>query len=270
MVVNNFSPSTINGYTAAILRLYNHYKILPEKITEDQLVAFVCYLKEDLQRSASTMRIAVSAIKYFYKNILKKHALVDKIPYPKKEKYIRTILTGKQIKALFDNTENIKHRLMLKLAYSAGLRRSELIRVTQDDFDWKNNRLIIRQGKGKKDRYSILAKSLKPDFDRYIKTHCPKGALFYGRNKTKPISENSTRWIVDQAVARISFSKPGVCLHSLRHSFATHLLALNVDIVTIQQLMGHDDIRTTMEYFHLWNRPNSAPQSPLDTIYPAH
>jgi len=268
MVVNNFSSSTIKGYIAAIRRLYNHYKIFPEKITEDQLVAFVCYLKEDLQLSASTMRIAVSAIKYFYINIIKRLALVENIPYPKKEKHIRAILTGKQLKALFDNTENLKHRLMLKLTYSAGLRRSELIRLTVNDFDWNNKRLIIRQGKGKKDRYSILAKSLKPDFDRYLKRHCLTGTLFYGHNKTVPISANSTRWIMNQAMNRIDCPKSGVCLHSLRHSFATHLLALNVDIVTIQQILGHDDIRTTMAYFHLWNRPNSDPQSPLDIIYP--
>jgi len=268
MVVNHFSISTINGYTAAIKRLQSFYGIPLEQITEDQLVGLVCHLKEDLYLSSATMRITVSAIKYFYFHILGKKTLVEKIPYPKKEKHIRTVLTGSEVKVLFEKTTNLKHRLMLKLTYSAGLRRGELIRVRPDDFDWKNMQLIIKQGKGKKDRYTVLARSLQPDFNQYIKQYEPQGHLFYGRKKNLPLSENSTRWVIDQAIIRAGISKTGVCLHSLRHSFASHLLAIKTDVVTVQRLMGHDDIRTTMEYFHLGNSPNSQPRSPLDTIYP--
>jgi integrase/recombinase XerD len=260
--------STIKGYMAAIKRLYGFHNLPLEKLTEDQLVAFVCHLKEGLNLSAATMRIAVSAIKYFYYHILDRQSLSEKIPYPKKEKHIRTILTGAEIKMLFEKTTNLKHRLLLKLAYSGGLRRSELLTVRPEDFDWKNMQLIIRQGKGKKDRYTVLAKSLKADFDKYIKMHAPPNTLFYGRKKNQTLSENSTRWIIDQALIRTANTKSGVCLHSLRHSFATHLLAIHTDVVTVQYLMGHDDIRTTMEYFHLGNRPDYKPQSPMDIIYP--
>lgn len=252
---------------AAIKRLHEYYNLLPDQITEDQLVAFVCYLKEDLQRSAATMRISVGSIKYFYKHILKKQALSEKIPYPKKEKYKRTILSGAEIKSLFETTTNLKHRLFLKLAYSAGLRRSEILSLQCNNFDWKNMQILVR-GKGKKDRYTILAKSIKADYDAYILQEQPEGTLFSGRTKNDALSENSTRWIINQAVKRAGIKKQGICLHSLRHSFATHLLALNTDVYTVQRLMGHDDIRTTMEYFHLGNLPNSKPQSPMDTIYP--
>jgi integrase/recombinase XerD len=268
MVVNHFSIRTIRAYTAAIKRLQAFYGLPPQQVTEDQLIAFVCHLKEGLGLSAASMRVAVSAIKYFYRHILGKQALSEEIPYPKKEKHIRTILTGAEMKALFEKTTNPKHRLLLKLAYSSGLRRGELLALRPGDFDWKNMQLLVRQGKGKKDRFTVLARSLKPDFDQYVKTHSPQPFLFFGRNKNQPISENSTRWIMDQAIIRAKITKPGVCLHSLRHSFASHLLAIHTDVVTVQHLMGHEDIRTTMGYSHLGNRPESRPQSPLDIIYP--
>jgi site-specific recombinase XerD len=268
MVVNHFSVSTIKGYTSAIYRLQAFHGLAPEKLTEDDLVTFVCHLKEGLNLSSASMRIAVSAIKYFYRHIIGRQTLVDKIPYPKKEKYIRTILTGAETLRLFEHTTNLKHRLLLKLVYSAGLRRGELINIRQGDFDWKNMQLLVRQGKGKKDRYTVLAQSLKYDYNQYIKKYSPQEFLFFGRNKSQPISENASRWIIDQAVERASITKVGICLHSLRHSFASHLLAIHTDVVTVQKLMGHDDIRTTMGYFHLGNRPNAQPKSPLDTLYP--
>jgi site-specific recombinase XerD len=169
---------------------------------------------------------------------------------------------------LFKNTENIKHRLLLKLVYSAGLRRSEVVKVRPEDFDWRNKQLFVRQGKGRKDRYTVLAASLKYDFNKYMKQHSPQAFLFYGKDKKRPLSESATGWIMEQALKRATINKPGVCLHSLRHSFASRLLALRTDVVTVQKLMGHDDIRTTMGYFHLGNRPDSKPKSPLDTLYP--
>jgi site-specific recombinase XerD len=268
MVVNHFSVNTIKGYMAAIKRLHSFYSLPPEQLTEDQLVAFVCHIKEGLNLSSVSMRIAVSAIKYFYRHILGMTALVGKIPYPKQEKQIRTILTGAEAKALFGKTNNIKHRLLLKLTYSSGLRRGEVISIQLADFDWKNMQLLVRQGKGKKDRFSVLAHSLKPDFDQYVTQYSPQKFLFQGLKKGQPLSEHSTGWIMNQAIARAGITKSGVCLHSLRHSFASHLLAIHTDVVTVQKLMGHDDIRTTMQYFHLGNRPNSQPRSPMDTIYP--
>ena len=104
--------------------------------------------------------------------------------------------------------------------------------------------LTIRQGKGKKDRYTILPKSLKADFDKYLKTYAPASLLFFSRDKSQPVSENTTRWIMNQAVARAGITKQGICLHSLRHSFASHLLTIGTDVFTVQKLLGHEDIRT--------------------------
>lgn len=268
MVVNHFSPSTIKSYMSVMRRLLAFHKLQPKQITQHQLVAYVCHIKEERNLSSSSMRIAISSIKYFYRNVIGRPSLVENIPYPKKEKHIRTILTGAEMLRLFKNTENLKHRLLLKLVYSAGLRRSEVVKVRPEDFDWRNKQLFVRQGKGRKDRYTVLAASLKYDFNKYMKQHSPQEFLFYGKDKKRPLSESATGWIMEQALKRAAINKPGVCLHSLRHSFASHLLALRTDVVTVQKLMGHDDIRTTMDYFHLGNRPDSKPKSPLDTLYP--
>jgi integrase len=212
------------------------------------------------------MRIAVGAIKYFFCNIIDRPALVGKIPYPKKEKHIKVILSGKEVKTLLDLTLNLKHRLIFKIIYSAGLRRGELIALRTDDFDWKNMQLTVRQGKGNKDRHTVLAQSLRVDYLAYMKQYAPTKFFFYGRDISLPASENLLRWVMEQAIKRAGITK-NAHLHTLRHSFASHLLSINTDIVTVQKLMGHEDIRTTMEYMHLGHRPNNAPRSPMDVIY---
>jgi integrase/recombinase XerD len=266
MVVQNFTISTIRGYVAAIIRLQNFYSLLPSQITESQLVNFICHLKENLNLSGSTMRISIAAIKYFYRNILNKTALVAKIPYPKKEKHIPVILNGSEIRLLLNNCQNLKHQLLLKLIYSAGLRRSEAINITINDFDRIGMQVIIRQGKGKKDRYSILSHALVKDLDLYIKQYQPTDRLFYGRVKSEPISASLIRWAMKQALKNAHITK-NVNIHSLRHSFASHLLSMNTDVITIQKLLGHADIRTTTAYLHLNHHPNNKPQSPLDIIF---
>lgn len=266
MVVKNFSISTIRGYVSAIKRLYEFFNISLIQLTDHQLVQFVCHLKEELGLSRATMRITVAAIKYFYRHILGKESLVDKIPYPKKEMHIPVILSGQEVRQLFNNCQNLKHRLLLKLLYSSGLRRSEVIHLMPSDLDWHNMQVVIRQGKGKKDRYSILAHSLKPDFLLYMQQYQPTHFLFYGRDKTCPITPSLVRWAMGNAVLKAGITK-NVHIHSLRHSFASHLLSTNTDIVTIQRLLGHGDIRTTMAYLHLNHHPHNKPRSPLDIIY---
>jgi site-specific recombinase XerD len=266
MVINNFSEHTILSYTAAIKRLLEYYKRPLESLQEDHLIGFVCHLKEDYGLSVSSMRIAVGAIKYFYRNILNKETLIGKIPYPKKEYHINTILTGNEVKRLFDLTDNLKDRLILKILYSSGLRRSELINLRPEDFDWINMQLRVIQGKGKKDRLTVLARSLKADYMAYVKVYAPEGNLFFGSNRSIPAYGNMLHRIMFEAVQRAGIIKK-VHLHTLRHSFASHLLSLNTDIVTVQKLLGHDHIQSTMTYLHLNHRFNTTARSPMDSIY---
>jgi integrase/recombinase XerD len=266
MVVNHFSGSTIKSYLAHIKRLYRYYNLPLSELSDGQLIAYVCSLKEEHGLSYSSMKIALGAIKYFYRYVLNKGPLVGRIPNPKTEKHLKVILSGREVQRMFDLTQNLKHRLILKLIYSSGLRRSELISLRPEDLDWKNMQLTVRQGKGKKDRLTVLAHSLKSDYQVYINQYAPINYLFYGRDISSPSSASLYKWAFDKAVDRAGITKK-VHLHTLRHCFASHLLSLNTDIVTVQKLLGHEDIRTTMIYLHLNHQTNSAPRSPMDTIY---
>jgi len=179
---------------------------------------------------------------------------------------LNAFLTGSEIKRLFDLTYNLKDRLILKIVYSAGLRRGELMNLRPEDFDWKNMQIMVRQGKGKKDRLTVLAKSLQHDYFAYMKDYAPQGYLFFGSDRSIPAYGNMLHRIMCEAAKRAGIRKK-VSIHILRHSFASHLLSLNTDIVTVQKLLGHTRIQSTMKYMHLNHRFNTEPRSPMDVIY---
>ncbi len=158
--------------------------------------------------------------------------------------------------------------MVLKIAYSGGLRRNEISRLKLVDIDYKNFLIRIENSKGNKDRYTLLAKNLIPGLNEYIQKYKPQKYLFNGKYKGFPYSEEGLRWTFDQALLKSGIQKK-VSLHSLRHSFASHLLAMGTDLFTIQKLMGHDDIRTTMVYLQVnHQQPKTKLISPLDLLKP--
>lgn len=192
--------------------------------------------------------------------------IISDVPYPKATKYLPLIPTGRELLQLFSAAKSPKHRLILKVIYSAGLRRSELINLKIAHLDFKNHRIYIKDSKGNKDRYTVLAQSIVPEIQQYLQKHQPKEYLFNGRFKGKPYSEEAIKWGFEYALNKSGIEKH-FTPHSLRHAFASHLLAIGVDIVTIQKMMGHDDIRTTMVYLHINNNLKSNPLvSPLDRL----
>jgi integrase/recombinase XerD len=267
MVAQNLAKSTIDGYVYGVRQLAAFYKKNFDEIESEDIYAFLVYLREERGLSRETMRIAVCGIKYLYKHLLNRKDIVEEIPYPKKEKYLPEILNSNELLKLFNRTSNIKHRVFLKLVYSAGVRRREACNIRLTDIDSKNNQIRIHQGKGKKDRYVPLSQNVLQEARLYVKQVRPEVYLFNGRTKGKPISNESSAWIMEKAVARAGITKK-VSLHNLRHSFASHLLSMGVNLVTIQQLLGHEDIRTTMIYLHInciYQKPFT---NPLDLLYP--
>lgn len=267
MVIENLSPRTIRSYIHYPLKMAEYFNANPRTFTTEEIYAFLVYLKEEKYLSRSTMRIAVSGIRYFYQHILKRSSIIDDVPYPKQEKYLPEILSGKEVKRLFILTENIKHKAILMLAYSAGLRRSEIIDLLLVDIDRNNMQLNIRKGKGNKARKAILSRHLLGVLEQYYRAYHPEDYLFNGKKKPGQISEGAVNWAFRQAIKRTGIKK-NVSLHNLRHSFASHLLSMGVSLLDIQVLLGHSDIRTTMVYLHLNRRRGTAPCSPLDILYP--
>lgn len=239
---------------------------LPDQLGEDDIYAYLLHLKNERHLSRETIRNHLQGIRFVFRKIYKRIDIIQDIPYPKQTKRLPVILSSADLRLLFRNANSLKHRMVLKIAYSGGLRRNEISRLKLVDIDTKNNLIRIENSKGNKDRYTLLAKSLIPELREYFKRYKPEKYLFNGRIKGFPYSEEGLRWTFDQAVKSAGIQKQ-VSLHSLRHAFASHLLAMGTDLFTIQKLLGHDDIRTTMVYLQV-NHPASKQSliSPLDLL----
>jgi len=267
MVVENLSERTIISYQNGPKQLIRYWNLPPEQIDSDQILTYLVHLKEEKKQSRNTMRIAVNGIRYLYKHFLGRPEICDEIPYPKAERYIPQVFTGAELKRLFNNVTNLKHRTLLKLIYSAGLRRGEACNIRLCDIDAKNMQIHVRGGKGKRDRYVMLATHLIEELREYIQKYQPKEYLFNGRHKGTQISASAIRWALYQALKREGITRK-LNIHSLRHSFASHLLSMGVNLMVIRDLLGHHDIRTTMIYLHINYRMKSDVVNPLDKMFP--
>jgi site-specific recombinase XerD len=268
MEVEHFSNSSISCYLHAVKLLCLFCGRLPDQLKEEDIYAYLSYLKSEKRLSRETIRNHLQGIRYVYRSIYKRIDLIRDVPYPKKTKRLPVILSSKELSLLFHSAKSLKHQMVLKIAYSGGLRRNEISRLKLVDIDTKNYLIRIENSKGNKDRYTLLAKNLVPELREYYRRYKPVKYLFNGRIKGFPYSEEGLRWTFDQALQQSGIQKE-VSMHSLRHAFASHLLALGTDLFTIQKLMGHDDIRTTMVYLQVNHRINQKPLiSPLDFLRP--
>ncbi|MBK7505459.1 MAG: tyrosine-type recombinase/integrase [Bacteroidetes bacterium] len=177
------------------------------------------------------------------------------------------MLSKQECKALFKAPTNLKHRFLLAFAYSAGLRMNEIRHTKIADIDLDRMQIRVQKGKGNKDRYVVLAKSIALRLDNYLQICKPKVYLFEGLTPSQPMGERSIQYIINEAMMKTSIVKKGVSMHTLRHSFATHLLEDGIDVYSIQKLLGHADIRNTLVYLHVAQVKPSIAHSPLDTLY---
>lgn len=234
---------------------------------ENDIYSYLAHLKNDKRLSRETIRNHLQGIRFVFRKLYKRIDIIQDIPYPKQTKRLPVILSSKELKLLFNSAHSLKHRMVLMVAYSGGLRRNEISRLKLVDIDSKNHLIRIENSKGNKDRYTLLAKSLVPELREYCYRYKPQKYLFNGKIKGFPYSEEGLRWTFNQALAKSGIQKK-VSLHSLRHSFASHLLAMGTDLFAIQKLMGHDDIRTTMVYLQVNHQLQQKKLvSPLDLIY---
>jgi len=266
MEVEHFSNSSIANYTRSVKELCGFTGKMPDELSESEIYEFLLYLKNERGLSRSTIRNYLQGLRFMYKRVYKRADIISDVPYPKATKYLPLIPTGRELLRLFNAAKSPKHRLLLKVIYSAGLRRSELINLKIEHLDFQNHRIYIKDSKGNKDRYTVLSRSIVPEIRRYLQQYQPREYLFNGKFKGKPYSEEAIKWGFQYALDRSGIDKH-FTPHSLRHAFASHLPAIGTDIITIQKLMGHDDIRTTMVYLHINdNRKSNPPVSPLDRL----
>jgi integrase/recombinase XerD len=188
------------------------------------------------------------------------------MPSIKKEEKLPVVMSKEECKELFAAPKTLKHRFLLAFAYAGGLRMNELRLLKISDVDLNRKQIHIRQGKGKKDRYVMLSHCIASRFQNYLEEVKPVLYLFEGLTAGEPMGERSIQYVINEALQKTNIKKQ-VSMHTLRHSFATHLLEDGIDIHSIQRLLGHSDMRTTMVYLHVADIKPKAAHSPLDSLY---
>ena len=271
MELKNLSKNTQRAYLAAVTGLAKHYKQSPAEITDKMIEDYLLYLKNDKGNAPNSCGSVLTGLRFFYKNVAQKKVAVD-YSLRKKPRKLPTVLTMEQVWKLICTPKNLKHRLVLMTTYSAGLRASEVIGLKPEHIDSKRMLIKVEDGKGGKDRYTLLSFKLLVELRQYYRKYRPQVYLFpstYKERKNSLLTYESIRSVYEEARKRAGIKK-GEGLHTLRHSFATHLLEAGYDIRKIQVLMGHTRLSTTMIYLHVSRETLSKIPSPLDLIDTKH
>ena len=260
--LKKYSNSTVKSYIGCFEHFINHYKAIPlEHINEEDIRGYLKVLIEE-DRSNSYINQSINSIKFYYEVVLGMPNRFYAIERPRKVRKLPIILSKVEVRSLIDHTNNIKHKCIIGLLYSAGLRRGELLNLKLADIDSSRMLVHIRGAKGNKDRYSILSKTILEDLRVYFKEWRPRDFLFESI-KNEKYSENSVSKIVLNASLKAKLKKH-VTPHTLRHSFATHLLESGTDIRYIQLLLGHNSTKTTEIYTHVATSSFNSIKNPLD------
>jgi len=266
MVLRGMSERTRESYLAAVAGLAKYYNRSPDQVSEVEVQRYLLHLIEERKLAWSSCNIAVSGLRFVYHTTLKRREAQFDIPRARAPQKLPQILAREEIARLIELTLNAKHRAILMSAYGAGLRVSELCHLKVGDIDSARMTIRVEQGKGAKDRYTLLSPRLLRELRRYWVGERPKEWLFSAtRDVNQPINTSTAQKIFYAAKRRAGIGKD--CgIHGLRHAFATHLLEAGVDIHTIQRLMGHGHISSTLRYFHLADKHLAATASPLDLL----
>jgi len=266
MALRGLAEGTQELYVRAVRGLAAYYRRPPDQLTNEQIQAYLVYLIQERNLSWPTYNTVRSAFNCFYGKVLGWPSAQLQIPPRRPQLRRARVLSLQEVQRLLEATVNLKHRAFLMTVYGAGLRVNEAVRLKQLDIE--SHRMLVRveQGKGRKDRYTILPYKLLEVLRQYCRDYRPpKPWLFPGYDASRPLSAASALHIYNRARELAGITRgPGI--HTLRHSFATHLLEAGVDVVTIQQWMGHSALRTTCGYLHVSAQRRITVTSPLDTI----
>jgi len=267
MDLKDLSKHTQRTYLAAVTGLAKHYRQSPDKLTQEMIEDYLLYLKNVKGNAPNTRGTVLTGLRFFYGHVAQKEIPIDHSACRKVRK-LPTVLVQEDIWKIISAPENLKHRLILMTTYSAGLRASEVRALKPEHIDSQRMLIKVENGKGSKDRYSLLSKTLLAELRNYYRKHRPKTYLFpssFKKNTIKTLSYEAVRCIYEKARKKAGVKKgPGI--HTLRHSFATHLLEAGYDIRKIQVLLGHTKLSTTMIYLHVSRKTLSKISSPMDLI----
>ena len=265
MQTRNYSQRSIHTYLHMLRSLENYFDTSIDQISIDQIKDFLQHSIENRNVSVSYINQVISAVKLLQKDVLGKEWDTIRIKRPRRIRKLPVVLSKEEVRSMIETTRNLKHRAILALIYSAGLRISELTSLYPSDIDSDRKQIKIK-GKGNKYRYTLLSENTLDMLRVYWRAYRPVRFLFEGYRKGQPISKETIRKIFKNACVNTNIHKP-VSVHSLRHSFATHLLESGVNLKIIQSLLGHSSLRTTSIYLHVTRFDPASIKSPFDEIY---
>jgi site-specific recombinase XerD len=263
--LRGITPRTQTAYLREIAKLENYFNKSPEELGEEEVKEYLVHMLEDRGLSSGTYKYYAAGIKFLYRTTLNRGEVVEKIKYPKAKIKLPVVLDLSEVRTMLSVMENLKHRAVLTITYSAGLRVSETAHLKVTDIDSKRMMVRVRQGKGGKDRYTILSKTSLECLREYWRAYRPKDWLFEGQKEGSHICYTSIRNIFVEAKERAGITKP-VGPHSLRHAFATHLIEAGTSLHHVQLLLGHKSPKTTTVYLHVSKMNLAQVCSPLDSI----
>jgi site-specific recombinase XerD len=262
----NYSNGTIRHHLRAVEEFANHYGKSPDKLGWNELRSYQAYLLKERQLAVGTVVNHVAGLRFFFVRTLKRHEFRDFIPYPNEPERLPTILSLDEVARLINASGNLFRRALLMTVYGTGMRRSEVVHLKVSDIDSKRMIIRVTQGKGAKDRDLPLTPELLETLRAYWRWRKPKEYLFPSRGERKgadvPLSDKTVWQVCGDAAKKAGITKH-VTPHTLRHSWATHLLEAGTDLRTIQMLLGHGDLETTARYIHLSQEHLHAAANPL-------
>jgi site-specific recombinase XerD len=263
--IRNYAPKTVECYVRSVADFAKHFNKPPDQLGPEEIRSWQLHLLNEKRVKQSTYIRAVCGLRFFYRNTLNRKIDMERIPLPRYEKKLPVILTRDEVKALLQAPKNLGHRAILATMYGAGLRVSEATNLKVNDLDRSRKVIWVRGGKGHKDRQVMLAEPLREVLIAYWRWKRPADWLFPGDKAGCPLSTKTVFETCRKAARRAGIAKT-VSPHSLRHAFATHLLDDGVNLVVIQALLGHTNLKTTARYLHVSDAAVRSTRSPLEML----
>jgi len=263
--LRRYSPATHRAYLNAVIGLTKHFGVAPDQLSARQVQDYLLYLMMERKLHWNTVNAICSGLTFFYTQTINRPDVAAAMPLRRTPRQLPEILSGVELQALFAAADNLQHRALLMTTYGGGLRVSEVVKLRPCDIDSKRMMMRVVAGKRAKDRYTLLSVRLLEELRAYWRAYRPVGWLFPARRPEKPFNDDKAREVFNQAKVKAGIRKAG-SIHLLRHCFATHLLEAGVDLRTIQILMGHSSIDSTVWYLHVTRKKLDATQNPLDLL----
>ena len=265
LALRGLAPKTCSAYLGWVRRLVRFCRVVPDQLTTDHVRAFLLYLTQERRLSFSTFNQALNAARFFFLEVLKRPFVVEGLRYQKAPRRLPVVMNDEEVSRLLAAAASLRDRALFETGYATGMRVGEVTRLLITDLDSGRMAIRVDQGKGRKDRYVMLSPSLLETLRAYWRESKPKLFLFPGVGGKKPLCVSAAQKAFDRARLQAGIQKP-VSFHTLRHSFATHLIESGTSVRTIQALLGHRSLQTTERYTHLAQNYLRQTTSPLDRL----